>query len=181
LFYEKDDLVGKFPGIIARVMSAEGKPVSIHRTFLTHEGQKAPVDSPKKLCKLPSDQTLQGAAIRLFKAGPTLAVAEGIETSLAVTQMTGTPCWATVSAALMAEFIPPKGVTKLVVYADKDRPVRYHPKGHGQEAAMVLVHRMWKLGIQARIELPPCQIPEGKKGIDWLDVLVDIQRMQHAA
>jgi phage/plasmid primase-like uncharacterized protein len=181
LYYEDGKLAGRFPGLMARVMAPDGKPVTLHRTFLTGDGQKAPVSSPKKLCSHATDRPLNGAAIRLFPADEKLAVAEGIETALAVTQLTGIPCWATVSAGLMAEFIPPKGVKHVVVYADKDRPSRFHPDGHGQEAAKTLIERLWRRGIHAGVRIPPGEIPEDKKGIDWLDVLTGTHQSMRTA
>lgn len=181
-YYEKRKLIGKYPGLIAAVLNPEGQPVTIHRTFLTEQGTKAPVESPKKLCPHPSTAPLNGAAIRLFAPRDgTLAVAEGIETALAVTEMKGTPCWATVTAGLMAQFQPPPGIERVVIYADKDRPSKFHPAGHGQEAAKMLAERLWQNGIQAGIEIPPIDIPDDKKGIDWLDMLVGVKTLQAAA
>lgn len=179
-YYEKGELVGHFPGFMACVMSPDGTPVTIHRTFLSEDGRKAPVESPKKLCPHASYRPLQGSAIRLFPATDTLAVAEGIETALAVTEMTGIPCWATVTAGLMAEFVPPPGIKRVTVFADKDSPSKFHPSGHGQEAAKALAERLWKCGIQAGVELPPGDIPEGRKGIDWLDVLEGVNALKAA-
>ena len=107
-------------------------------------------------------------------------MAEGIETALAVTEMTGIPCWATVTAGLMAEFVPPPGIKRVTIFADKDSPSKFHPSGHGQEAAKALAERLWKCGIQAGVELPPGDIPEGRKGIDWLDVLEGINALKAA-
>ncbi|MER2516988.1 MAG: hypothetical protein ABTR92_11430, partial [Candidatus Accumulibacter phosphatis] len=45
-----------------------------------------------------------------------------------------------------------------------------HPSGHGQEAARVLVTRLWAMGIQAGAIAPALAIPDGQKGVDWLDV-----------
>ena len=180
-YYEKGVLVGHFPGLMACVMAPDGSPVTIHRTFLTNDGRKAPVESPKKLCPHASTRPLQGSAIRLFPVADHLAVAEGIETSLAVTEMFGVPCWATVTAGLMAQFVPPPGIKRVTIYADKDSPSKFHPKGHGQEAATMLAERLWKSGIQAGVELPPIDIPEGKKGIDWLDIHVGVSALQKAA
>lgn len=180
-YYEKGMLVGHFAGFMACVRAPDGTPVTIHRTFLSEDGHKAPVESPKKLCQHASYRPLQGSAIRLFPATDTLAVAEGIETALAVTEMTGIPCWATVTAGLMAEFIPPPGIKRVAIYADKDSPSKFHPSGHGQEAAKALAERLWKCGIQAGVELPPIDIPDGKKGLDWLDVFVGVSALRAAA
>lgn len=63
-------------------------------------------------------------------------------------------------------------MSQLLVFADKDRSSRQHPSGHGQEAARGLVTRLWSLGIRAGAIAPALDIPDGRKGVDWLDVFV---------
>ena len=58
---EAGAVVGRFPAMVARVVSPDGQGVSLHRTYL-QDGHKAPVASPKKLMQGPP---LSGAAIRL--------------------------------------------------------------------------------------------------------------------
>ena len=103
----------------------------------------------------PLAKALTGGAIRLADPGGRLAVTEGIETALAVREATGIPAWATGNAHLLET---------------KDRPSRQHPLGHGQEAARNLVTRLWAMGIRAGAIAPAIDIPEGRKGVDWLDV-----------
>lgn len=170
-YHDKGILTGHHPALVALVKSPEGLPVCIHRTYLSSDGFKAAVESPKKLCSHASDRPMKGAAIRLYEAGSTLAVAEGIETAMAVTKLSGIPCWATLTAGIMETFIPPPGVEKVLIFADKDRPSKYHPKGHGQESSRILAEALWKRGIKAGIKLPPFEIPDGQKGLDWLDLL----------
>ena len=45
----KARLVGEFPAMLARLTNAEGKFITLHRTYLTADGSKAPVHSAKKL------------------------------------------------------------------------------------------------------------------------------------
>ena len=171
-YYEDNRRLADYPTLIAQVTGQGGDAVTIHRTYLTPEGRKAPVDSPKKLMRHPLARQMTGGAIRLVPANHRLAVTEGIETALAVTEATGIPAWATGNAHLLATFQPPAGIDQILVFADKDRPSRQHPSGHGQEAARELVKRLWSLGIRAGAIAPAMDIPEGKKGIDWLDVFV---------
>jgi hypothetical protein len=145
--------------------------VTIHRTYLTSDGKKAPVESPKKLMSYPKSRKLVGGAIRLVEPGPVLAVAEGLETALAVMEGTGLPAWCAVNAYLLEHFVPPPGVNRVIVFADKDRPTEQHPKGHGQEAARRLVQRLLEMGIEASAIVPAGEIPPDQKSLDWLDIL----------
>lgn len=45
---EAGAVVGRFPAMVARVVSPDGQSASLHRTYL-QDGHKAPVASPKKL------------------------------------------------------------------------------------------------------------------------------------
>jgi hypothetical protein len=100
-----------------------------------------------------------------------MAVAEGLETSLAVMEGTGLPVWCAVNALLLENFVPPEPVERVLVFADKDRPTEQHPKGHGQEAAKQLVQRLWEMGIKASAIVPAGDIQAGQKSLDWLDIL----------
>lgn len=170
-YHDGDKVVGTFPAIIAMVSGVQGNPVTIHRTYLTTDGKKAPVESPKKLMSYPKNRKLVGGAIRLVDPGPVLAVAEGLETALAVMEGTGLPVWCAVNAYLLEHFEAPPEVRRVIVFADKDRPTAQHPGGHGQEAARRLVQRLWANGIKASAIVPAGEIPSGQKSLDWLDIL----------
>jgi phage/plasmid primase-like uncharacterized protein len=170
-YHDGDKVVGTFPAIIAMVSGAQGNPVTIHRTYLTTDGKKAPVESPKKLMSYPKNRKLVGGAIRLVDPSPVLAIAEGLETALAVMEGTGLPVWCAVNAYLLEHFEPPPEVRRVIVFADKDRPTAQHPGGHGQEAARRLVQRLWANGIKASAIVPAGEIPSGQKSLDWLDIL----------
>lgn len=157
---------GVFPTIVARFSTAEGKPGTLHRTYLTRDGRKAPFSDVKKLMTAPSRTVLTGGAIRITPPSIILGITEGIETALAATKLTGINCWAAYSATMLENFLPPSPVEKVIVYADKDN------SGRGYEAALKLVERLWAQGIMASIQLPEDDIPEGAKGIDWNDVLL---------
>ncbi|MBV7542149.1 toprim domain-containing protein [Acidovorax sp. sic0104] len=168
---DQDRIIGRFPAMIAMVTGPDGQPVTIHRTYLTPDGRKANVPSPKKLMSYPDVRTVTGGAIQLCPHGRVLAVAEGIETALAAMEGTGIPTWPTVNAVMLENFVPPPSVEQLIVFADKDRPSRLAPNGPGQQAASRLVQRAWKMGIRATAIVPKGEIPEGEKSLDWLDVL----------
>lgn len=174
-YFEKDRegktvRLGPFFALIAVVEAPDGRAVTLHRTYLTAQGRKAPVSSVKKMMSNPSDVDYRGVAIKLFACGKTLAVAEGIETATSVTEATGIPCWPLVSSSFMPSFVPPASVENLIVFADKDRPSVMHPRGAGQEQGLALVKNAWARGIKSSLCVPAGEIPDGAKSLDWNDV-----------
>lgn len=155
-------LVGKFAAMMAAVSASDGNHVCIHRTYVL-DGTKAPVKSPKKLMRPVYSGAMSGGAIRLFECGKIIAVAEGIETALAVHAMTGLPVWSTVSADGMRKLILPDPVRELIICADLDE------SGIGKRAAYALAGRMTRKGLKVQIAIPGSDF-EGK-GTDWADVL----------
>nr|WP_201216824.1 toprim domain-containing protein [Halochromatium roseum] len=156
---------GSHPALIARVTTASGDLVTLHRTYLTDDGDKAPVAAPRKLMAYPRARSLKGSAIRLAPVASHLGVAEGIETALAVQSMTGMSVWATGSTSLLAAWQPPAGIEQVTVWADRDR------SGAGLAAARRLAARLERLGLRVEVELPEGRIPARRKSLDWLDVL----------
>jgi putative DNA primase/helicase len=156
---------GTYPAMLAPVKNPKGVIVALHRTFLTADGGKAPVVDAKKLSQ--KIEPLGGAAIKLFPSTDVLGVGEGIETMLAVRAITRLPVWSAVSAVLLEQVEIPESVRHVVIWADKDA------KGRGQEAAQKLSDRLIAAGKSVEIQIPTAEIPEGAKGIDWLDVLLN--------
>jgi putative DNA primase/helicase len=156
---------GKFPAMLCRVDSSEGRPVSIHRTYLTTDGFKAPVPCPKKLMPSPVPGRTREAAIRLYQSNDVVAITEGIETAFAVHVATDLPVWAAISAGGMAALSLPKTIHTVHIMADRDR------SGTGEVAAYRLAERLIRQGHEVHIVPPDVPIPSTAKGIDWLDVL----------
>ena len=159
LRYVEGDSVAFHPGMVAMVTGPDDKPATLHRTYLTAAGEKAPVASPRKLMSSPP----KGSAIRLAPPTEVLGVAEGVETALAATALFGVPCWATINATMLEQWRPPAGVRSVVVFGDHDR------KFGGQAAAYALAHRLacdGRLGVTVTVSLPP------DEGEDWNDVLL---------
>lgn len=144
------------PAMIAKVMGPDGQPSTIHRTFLTHDGRKLPIEMPRRL--MPG-KTAKGCAIRLAEAGPTLGIAEGIETAMSAAVIWGVPVWAAVSSGMLMEWLPPFGTKEVIVFGDNDKGFA------GQAAAYALAHRLSVRGLEVRVEMPL----DG--GMDWNDVL----------
>lgn len=176
-WYAKKDLaakkstkMGEYPAMLATLTHQDGAAVTVHRTYL-HQGRKAPVPAPKKCV----NSFTGGPAIRLFEATDVLALAEGIETALAVHLATGHPVWATYSASNLEQVWLPETVTKIRIYADNDASFT------GQAAAYALARRLKaddKKGDQRRdVEV---HIPS-RVDTDWADVWLARSRIRRAA
>lgn len=154
-YYTGKDKQGDFPALLAAVTALDGRNISIHRTYLNHDGtSKAPVPEPKKLMQ--SLGTISGAAVRLFPAGDVLGVAEGIETALAASMLHGgLPVWACLSTNGVKSFMVPDTVKELVIFADHDN--------EGIKAAKTLQSRYHDT-IKTKILTPE------QAGSDWADV-----------
>lgn len=152
----ESDTKQKYQAMVARFSDKDGKPISLHRTYLK-DGKKAAIKAPRKLMK--GTSPLSGGAIRLFppKAG-TVGIAEGIETAISATQITGIPCWSAVSSTILKAFIPPADVKRVVIFGDSD------PNFCGQQAAYFLANRLYNLDLIAEVEF-------SDKGKDWNDGL----------
>lgn len=150
-----------YPAIIAKILNFEGKPVGLQRIYLTDEN----IGSKKKL--MPGVETLNGAAIRLFKPGSELfekgilGVGEGIETCLAASQLFGIATWAVISTSLMESWMPPVGIRHVMIFADND--ANYS----GAKSAYKLANKLYLKDMIISVEMPE------KQNFDWNDVLLD--------
>lgn len=145
-----------FPAMVAMVVGPDGKAATLHRTYLTEEGEKAPVEAPRRV--MPG-MIPKGAAVRLSDVAPTLGIAEGIETALSATAIFQVPCWAALNATMLAAWFPPEGVEAVTIFADND------PGFAGQAAAFELARRLSDR-VKVRIEMPQ------HEGEDWNDELL---------
>ncbi|QLG87063.1 toprim domain-containing protein [Chitinibacter bivalviorum] len=149
--------LGDFPAMVAAVQAPNGTTIALHKTYLQANGHKAKVPSAKKWSAKSGDA--KGAAIRLFPAAECMAVAEGIETALAVHCANGLPVWAGVSAFGVGSLVLPDLVRDVVIFADNDE------NQTGQKAANQLADNLLAEGKTVRVLFP--SVP----GRDWLDVL----------
>jgi putative DNA primase/helicase len=164
-YWHGEKSYGKFPCMVTKIIRG-GELVGIHRTFLDIDDPgKAPVPEAK-LSKKCAD-TMTGAAIQLFEPHPQkpLALAEGIETALAVHQYSGWPVWSCVNRILLEKVELPECAKSVVICGDKDK------SGDGQRSAEKLARRLVGEGREVKIALPPTEIPEGDKSVDWLNFL----------
>jgi putative DNA primase/helicase len=143
------------PAMLAVVSDITGKPATIHKTYITITGTKAPVGKVRMFC--PGSRPA-GGAVRLALPTDVIGVAEGIETALAAMKMFGVPTWAALDASGVEKFVPPPGIERLVIFADNDE------NGIGQRAAYTLASR-----LSGEIEVY-VKVPESVD-TDWNDVV----------
>jgi phage/plasmid primase-like uncharacterized protein len=142
--------------MVARVEGERGL-LGLHLTLLEPDGRG------RREKRLARGSKPRGGAIRLYplEAGQPLALAEGIETALAVREATGWPVWATTAALFMKEVIVPPEVEQVLIAADHDRA--------GIDAAHALARKLLREGRKVKLAVPP------EEGDDWLDVLVRVK------
>lgn len=152
---------GGQPVMLARVEGPDGELRGLHLTWLEADGKG------RKDKKLTAGAKITGAAIRLYQHLPDtpLFLTEGVETALAIYQVTGKPTWAAISAGGMAGVGLPPEVGAVVICADNDRA--------GLEGAQTLAHRLVFEGRKVWTAIPL------RPGDDWLDALN--RGVQHVA
>lgn len=133
--------------------------VGVHATYLTPQGTKAPVSTPKRMYG-----AIKGGAVQLSRRRDILAVAEGIESALSYAELFDVPTWATLSTASMKSVQIPDTLKRVDIAADND--------GAGTNAARQLAHRLKR-------EHPTLEVLIRKPrevGHDWNDALLQAQK-----
>ena len=163
----------ELPAIVAKVFSHKGELIGFHRIYLDPKtGDKADVPEPKLLAPaiFENDYGTHGCVVPLGPTQEEIGVCEGIETGLAVIQMSR-HCWPLVDAYKLATFNPPKGVKVVNVYGDLDL------SGTGQKQMIKLFNhlKLTRPEITVNLELPPHKYWDKTakpKGIDFLDAFL---------
>ena len=142
------------PAMLAAVRDESGL-VAVHRTFLDPRSAKlADLAVPRRALG-----RLGQGAVRLRPPDDgMLGWAEGIETALAATLLTGVPCWATLGTERFARVALPPSVSRLILFLDHD------PGGRRAERLAREVLGSTGVRIEARY---PAAV-----GTDWNDVLL---------
>jgi hypothetical protein len=125
------------PAMIAAVTDGAGALQGVHRTWLAPDGQgKADVATPRRAMG-----HILGNAVRLSPCDEILALGEGIETMLSLSEAApGLPVWAALSSGHLGAVLLPKGLRRLYIAVDCD------PAGH--RAAERLCARAVEVGVQ---------------------------------
>jgi putative DNA primase/helicase len=134
----------QYPAMIARVDHAQTGFSAVLLTYIN------PLDPSVRVTVDPRKRAIgsvKGAAVRLAEAGPTLAIAEGIETAASVQRLYQIPVWAALSASGIESVVVPPMVQELIIAADND------PRG--LEAAHRAAWRWHACGKTVRLIHPP--------------------------
>ena len=152
-----------WPTMVAQVWRL-GVRVGIHRTYLTPDGQKAPVD-PNRMSK----GSISGGHIEVNVpsdwGGTTVAVAEGIESAMGLRFEVPKrfAVWSCLSAGGLVNVVLPREVREVIIGPDNDR------SGVGLKAAARLHRALTELGIVAYYRIPPL-------GKDFADLALERSR-----
>jgi putative DNA primase/helicase len=152
------------PGMVLSVRDKNGVLQGIHTIWLNGNLTAKREAEPQRQ----SYGLIQGNFIALFKFEPehapdTLLIAEGVETALAASQLTGIPAIAACGKGFFKDLDPPP-CANYVILVDNDED------GGSRKLAGLLAQRL--VGCTVRIAMP--DKPEGgKNGYDWNDALVD--------
>ncbi len=130
------------PSMVVPYRDETGEVKAVHRTYLTMKGTKLERVSSAKL-NLGSPK---GCAIRLAPATTRVALTEGIEDALTVTQLYYWPCWAVGNVAGLTSVILPDAITEVMICADADEA--------GLRAADKAAERFVKQGRKVDIITP---------------------------
>jgi putative DNA primase/helicase len=136
----------------------------IHRTYLTEDGQKAPV--PPGLVR---KNYGPAGPVRLGPAAERMGIGEGIETALCGAKLFDRPVWSGICAHGMETWSPPPEAREILILGDNDANFV------GQAAANDLAKRLRSLGMVVEVQIPP------NVGTDWCDVWAAQAQLQGVA
>lgn len=164
--WQNDSYQGKSDVVLTLVRNSCGKNLTLHRTYLQQGKKNEALPNAKTLMPLKGGMVWESPAIRLGGAvSKVLNIAEGIENALAVIELGQEHCWSAINAQNLATFTPPKGVEKVVVWADLDQ------SECGKNAALALKEKLKSCGVEVEILMPLQKKGDNRQSFDWLDYL----------
>jgi Toprim domain-containing protein len=141
-----------WPGMVAERTDPQGRFVTIHRTFLSGDGRKAPVEPTRKDMGPP-----KGSGILLAAVAEEMLVGEGIETVLSGMRMSGFGGIACGVARNLRDLLLPPAVRRVRILVDGDE--------HSESAAKAAAARWYGEGRQVAFARAPA-------GLDFNDLLL---------
>lgn len=136
----------KGPALVALITSAlTRQPLTLHRTWISADGSKAPVDPPRMLL---GGHRKAGGVVRLWPdemVSTGLGVAEGVETALALAHAI-TPVWACIDSGNLGKLPALRGIEALTIAVDNDAA--------GIKAARACADRWSLAGAEVRVVMP---------------------------
>lgn len=165
---------GAWPALVGRVADSFDTGVSLWQVLVSRDGKgKASLNN----CKVGRGPA-GGGAVRIGGDGPSIGVAEGMETALAAWFLNGCrkPVWACLSTSGMIGFEPPMFVERIEIFPDGDG-AKMNERGvmssrPGMAAAVSLRDRVLPILGAGNVSIAP----EPTIGSDYLDVYCDMKR-----
>lgn len=163
--------------MVGVVRDAAGSPIACHRTFLHEDGRRLDDPTLPRDLRISPTKFLLGpaghGAIRLGVDSESIAIAEGIESSLGLADATGLVAWSALSALNMEALTIPTWVQRVVIGPDTgDKPLKGRTNGVGIESAMKLRQRLLDDAKRRRVAIdvslmspPPGHCDWGEPGI----------------
>ena len=148
---------GIYPVMLVKVVDSAGEMVTLHRTFLTRDGFKAPVPEAKK--QMSGLRKLSGAGMPIIEVqnSRTIGLTEGLETGLAVA--TGYKGRINVSAMLNCTNLACADLAcerydDVIIFADHDRVDKSKGYRPGEHYAGIAKKQLQEKGFRVEIRLP---------------------------
>ncbi|AZL83457.1 hypothetical protein EIJ81_00895 (plasmid) [Aliivibrio salmonicida] len=186
LFYSKfyrheheQDENTSYPAVLIKVINEKNIPTTFHRHWMNRDGSC--INEPKRKMAMaapwlmnqgsravyeePLVTTIENGELHAY-----ICLGEGWETMLAVQCATQLPIQPMINATLLQGYQPEdiEGVLRenhhLLFFGDKDKSKA------GENAINNAISRLAPQGWSCHAFYPEDEIPDGKKGIDWLDV-----------
>lgn len=132
------------PALLAAIRDPAGALTAVEIAYLTPGGAAAlDVRLPRKTVGV----LAPGSAVRIDPPASEMLVAEGLFTTLSARGRFALPAWALLSTGNLRGWVPPAGVTSVLVAGDRGQD--------GEASAQILVERLAARGLASRLVLPP--------------------------
>lgn len=159
-YFENGVKTGPFLTMVALITNNLGKGVSYHLTY-TENQHKLKCSAPKKI--MTPVMPMKGSYVELYPVEEHICVAEGIETALAIHDLTGLPVISALNAQNLSALSLPSVVKKVEIWGDNDASYC------GQRASYSLAEQLTRKGLEVIVHIPPTV------GKDWLNTLNETQ------